>query len=677
MRTFGMLLCGLALGGCLRMSPRALMAEIAHDEDQRSLAAGGLVRWARSAKAPEVRARAYLALARMQVDSTLPTMVLGFGDPEPQVRRMAIFAAGELAQSWEPLTPEVTSALERGLLSAESTETDPATRTAILLALGKVGQPASLAKLVERLEGADPAQTRAAATALGVAARKGAALPARAFETLPQQGWAGVYALSTAKVPAVRVPLEHAAGDPDIEVRALVAKGLGDLAALREESAGSVRVLRALLADANGRVAAEAARALVKYVNVCSGEPCLALLALQGLDVRVGLLSHGEVLNGAIPLLAFAQGGISARGRPLLASLRDTLRRGFRDAPPARRSDLANLDCRLAAAMDRQTGTLEEVLGCGAGVVTEARRLVLGLTEVAESPRAKLVSDLPQLEAYLRHPSAAVRGAAIGLIAARADPFGASLLRPFIADADPVLASQAALGLGALRDVGAGAAIAEHAKGIAAFPEFAHEFSSALSDLKPQTAVAVLTAWLAVPHVFVRQEAARALSVLEGHPRRAPWVEGATGTPVAPQAPPGSGLRVETARGAFVIRLDVRRAPMNSAQLLQLARRGFFRNLTFHRIVPNFVVQGGDPHGDGAGGPGFTLRCEINETPYRRGTVGMALSGKDTGGSQFFVTESTQPHLDGRYTVVGEVVSGMDVVDALLEGDVFDAQPFG
>ena len=90
---------------------------------------------------------------------------------------------------------------------------------------------------------------------------------------------------------------------------------------------------------------------------------------------------------------------------------------------------------------------------------------------------------------------------------------------------------------------------------------------------------------------------------------------------------------------------------------LQLADRHFFDGGTWHRVVPNFVIQDGDPRGDGWGGPGFALRDENNRRRYGRGTVGMALSGPDTGGSQFFITHSPQPHLDGTYPVIGEVVA--------------------
>jgi len=126
---------------------------------------------------------------------------------------------------------------------------------------------------------------------------------------------------------------------------------------------------------------------------------------------------------------------------------------------------------------------------------------------------------------------------------------------------------------------------------------------------------------------------------------------------------------VRTSKGSFTIQLLPDEAPLNVDNFVQLAKRGYFNGIVFHRVVPNFVVQGGDPRGDGNGGPGYQIRCEINEETYDRGAVGMALSGKDTGGSQWFVTHSPQPHLDGGYTVFGRVTTGMDVVDRIVKGD--------
>ncbi|HEX8145084.1 MAG TPA: peptidylprolyl isomerase [Pyrinomonadaceae bacterium] len=127
---------------------------------------------------------------------------------------------------------------------------------------------------------------------------------------------------------------------------------------------------------------------------------------------------------------------------------------------------------------------------------------------------------------------------------------------------------------------------------------------------------------------------------------------------------------VTTDKGRFMIELLPDDAPLTVDNFVQLARRGYFNNVTFHRVVPNFVIQGGDPRGDGNGGPGHQIRCEINQVEYERGAVGMALSGKDTGGSQWFVTHSPQPHLDGGYTVFGRVAEGMEVVDSIERGDL-------
>src|SRR5215212_2145638 len=130
---------------------------------------------------------------------------------------------------------------------------------------------------------------------------------------------------------------------------------------------------------------------------------------------------------------------------------------------------------------------------------------------------------------------------------------------------------------------------------------------------------------------------------------------------------------VTTSKGSFTIDLLPEAAPLTVDNFVQLAQRDYYRNITIHRVVPNFVIQDGDPRGDGNGGPGYQIRCEINQVLYDRAAVGMALSGKDTGGSQWFVTHSPQPHLDGGYTVFGRVVAGMDVVDRIVRGDVIQS----
>jgi cyclophilin family peptidyl-prolyl cis-trans isomerase len=127
---------------------------------------------------------------------------------------------------------------------------------------------------------------------------------------------------------------------------------------------------------------------------------------------------------------------------------------------------------------------------------------------------------------------------------------------------------------------------------------------------------------------------------------------------------------IRMTRGNIEIALLTQEAPVTAWNFAQLANQHYFDNSTFMRVVPNFVIQGGDPRNDMEGGPGYAIRDEINLQKYTRGAVGMALSGPDTGGSQFFITHSPQPHLDGGYTIFGRVTAGMaGVVDETERGD--------
>ncbi|MBI4635217.1 MAG: peptidylprolyl isomerase [Candidatus Rokubacteria bacterium] len=111
-------------------------------------------------------------------------------------------------------------------------------------------------------------------------------------------------------------------------------------------------------------------------------------------------------------------------------------------------------------------------------------------------------------------------------------------------------------------------------------------------------------------------------------------------------------------------------APKTVENFVTLAKRGFYDGLTFHRVVPDFVVQGGDPNGNGTGGPGYKIKAEFSSRKHVRGTVAMARSqDPDSAGSQFYITYGPQPHLDRQYTVFGQVVAGMELVDRIAQGD--------
>ena len=141
-----------------------------------------------------------------------------------------------------------------------------------------------------------------------------------------------------------------------------------------------------------------------------------------------------------------------------------------------------------------------------------------------------------------------------------------------------------------------------------------------------------------------------------------------TGTPPVLAGHPDTAT-IMTQRGALTITLLGADAPLTVANFIALARGTSYVGTTFHRVVPSFVVQDGDPRGDGNGGPSYAIRDEFNRIRYDRGTVGMALSGPDTGGSQYFLTLTPQPHLDGHYTVFGELRGGFSVLDQIVQGD--------
>lgn len=129
-------------------------------------------------------------------------------------------------------------------------------------------------------------------------------------------------------------------------------------------------------------------------------------------------------------------------------------------------------------------------------------------------------------------------------------------------------------------------------------------------------------------------------------------------------------VTIETDAGKIELDLFPEHAPNTVNNFVTLAKDGFYDGILFHRVIPNFMVQGGDPTGTGSGGPGYKFNCETAGNPlkHERGVISMANAGPNTNGSQFFITHGPQPHLDGKHTVFGKVTSGQDVVDAIRQG---------
>ena len=130
-------------------------------------------------------------------------------------------------------------------------------------------------------------------------------------------------------------------------------------------------------------------------------------------------------------------------------------------------------------------------------------------------------------------------------------------------------------------------------------------------------------------------------------------------------------VTIETDKGTIEIDLFADAAPKTVNNFVFLAREGFYDGISFHRVIPDFMVQGGDPTGSGSGGPGYRFEDEFDNNPHTHeaGSLSMANAGPGTNGSQFFICHGPQPHLNGRHTVFGKVSSGQDVVDAIAQGD--------
>ena len=128
---------------------------------------------------------------------------------------------------------------------------------------------------------------------------------------------------------------------------------------------------------------------------------------------------------------------------------------------------------------------------------------------------------------------------------------------------------------------------------------------------------------------------------------------------------------IQTDKGSIEVTLQPEHAPITVNNFVFLAKQGFYEGLTFHRVIADFMIQGGDPTGSGSGGPGYKFEDETEDNPltHETGVISMANAGPNTNGSQFFITHSPQPHLDGRHTVFGKVLSGQDTVDAIEKGD--------
>ena len=287
--------------------------------------------------------------------------------------------------------------------------------------------------------------------------------------------------------------------------------------------------------------------------------------------------------------------------------------------------------------------------------------------------------SLPRLAPMLADADARVVTAALTAMTKLKAPGLAKILLEHLAKEDVGIRAATALNIGELKpEGGVDALVAVYKRGEADLVIDTRAAAlEALSKYGAAAAVPTLRTALADKDWAVRVKAAELLKALDPTIETAQAIRPAPATGLVSYDNPSLTMPavsphvyIETEKGTIEIELDVLDAPITVSSFMALTRKGYFDGLSFHRVVPNFVAQGGDPRGDGEGGPGYTIRDELNQEPYLRGTVGMALSWRDTGGSQFFITYGPQPHLDGRYTVFGRVIAGMEIVDTINQWDV-------
>ncbi len=342
-----------------------------------------------------------------------------------------------------------------------------------------------------------------------------------------------------------------------------------------------------------------------------------------------------------------------------------------RDAMPAPRdlsaptpAATAAIRCAAADARDRSANALLETPQCAVGLEVEWRSRFRTASLAAElaGDHTESAAGLLLFKA-LHDPDPRVRSAAAGSASLAFAPVLIALLD----DSDPYVVGSAASTLA--KDPQAARAALSPATRAAA--RFSLPPGPSAGDPRADTLSALGTLFAAShEHAAADSSATPPASANSRAPVPAIVPEAALGRPGS--GPRAHTLILTTSAGELRVHLfaDDGEAPLTSVALSMLANRGFYDGLSFHRVVPDFVAQGGDPLGDGEGGPGFALPDEHTALHFTRGTLGIATSGPETGGSQFFLCHGAQPHLDGRYTIAGQLEGGEDVLDALQVGDV-------
>ena len=608
-----------------------------------------------------IRRRAALAVGRIGLPDGIAPLLQVLGDPDAEVRQMAAFGLGLIgdARARDPLVQALGDSSP--LVQASAAEAlgligDPAAAAPIGAMITRIVRSGALAQLPSDETIADRAMPAAAAR-LGLSALvrlkafdalAAAVLDAARLPTL--RWWPVAYALQRLEDPRGLAALMALAREPHPYTRAFAVKGLG---ALKDRTA--VPVLVPLVSGPDRAVAIEAIRALGRIGDPAGGTPMLKIIQDRGADPHLRVEA------------------LTALGATRAPSATDFLVDLLADPNPHIRAAAI----RSTAANDPQTfiTVLSGLDPDPNWTVRVALATVLG-TLAPET-------GLPRLIVMLNDADSRVIPAVLNSIAKLRPSNTVAIMIDRLKAEDPAVRAAAATALGELKPPAAAQPLADAYRLGQRDPTYIARAAAldALGKYGASDAAAILQEGLTDRDWAVRVRAAALMKQFDpagvgGNaslsirpaPTRIPAEAYATPRLITPQI--STQAYIDTDRGTIQIELAVVDAPLTVENFVQLARSGFYNGLTIHRVVPDFVVQTGDPRSDGEGGPGFTIRDELSELPYGRGTVGMALDWADTGGSQFFITHSPQPHLEAKYTVFGQVIAGMEVVDAIQQGDV-------
>ncbi|MGA7991156.1 MAG: peptidylprolyl isomerase, partial [Thermoanaerobaculia bacterium] len=628
----------------------------------------------RTASSPDpwLRAKTALAAGRLRdpdASVVLPPLLI---DAEPSVRRVAAFAVGVSGDA--RLVPLLGKALS-------DPEAEVAAKAAE--ALGKMGGKDATSALVGVLERRDASVSTRAASALAMfrmpeTGTLAALVAVFGEEPLaPELRRAVVYALSRKPLresaPALRAVLRRGSDDPGVVSWAARAAGLledeesaEDLVALARspDVSVSVQALTALLSLSRkgGLSRSDPFARSATSVGVARANdplPGVAVAALRLLGALPDSPESRAALEESLPRKGW-------RGQTALVSLTRL------DAPRAPDAASARIDRELVG------GTLEQRLGAA-----EALEYLAGKEEQdGKKDEERIALTDPLATTLLADRAARVRAATLSSLSRKPSLSGASRwLLVGLIDRDPAVRDVALARAAPLLEKG-GEELRRAWKSAfdAAFEASEPDFTVGALDAaaaRGESGRAVVAAHANDANDVTREKARRLLAEHYGVPIASfrpvsfrTRLSGADYGRLARNANEALfSAVVETERGTAELELDAEEAPMTVENFRALAAKRFFDGRVIHRVVPDFVVQTGDPRGDGSGGPGYAIRDEINALRYGRGGVGMALSGPDTGGSQWFVTLAPQAHLDGSYTLFGRVTGGMETLDRIEQDD--------